>query len=93
MKENTMNIVYKYPLNSPYNTTIEMPRGAKILCIQLQHDVPCLWALVDPKAEEVPRVCSVYGTGHTMVDGPGDYIGTLQFNDGVLVFHFFIERE
>ncbi len=57
-------IIWKFPLESTGNQTILMPIGAKILHIETQGTLPCIWALVDPKKQKEPRHIEIYGTGH-----------------------------
>jgi hypothetical protein len=81
-----MKTIYKYKID--YTGNIKMPKGAQVLCVQVQHNEPHLWALCEPDAEEEERHFDVYGTGWE-IDRPGKYIGTFQLNDGSLVFHVF----
>lgn len=70
-----------------------MPKGATLLTIQMQQDVPTLWALVDPnEIEQTPQIINTVGTGQD-TDAPGKYIGTYQRAEGVLVFHVFAATE
>jgi len=83
--------VYKYPLDVVDRQEVNMPKGATILCCQVQIVRPCLWATVDPDAPLEPRTIFVVGTSH---DIPFDlatvrYIGTFQNLDGALIFHVF----
>lgn len=81
--------VWKYPFKTRDGFALDMPRGAEVLAVQTQNDVPCLWALVDPTAEKEPRWFRIYGTGHA-IDGDGrKYLGTYQLSSGALVFHVF----
>jgi hypothetical protein len=80
--------VWKYSLLCEENQHIDMPGQAEILCMQLQDHIPCLWALVDPKAAFRTRVISVVGTGGDMENCPRKYIGTFQINNGY-VYHVF----
>ena len=83
-------VVYKYPINefSDY-IGMEMPQGAKILTVQMQYDVPCIWALVDPDMPLEQRVFRLAGTGHPIYESliNLDYIGTFQMSRGDLIFH------
>jgi hypothetical protein len=80
--------IWKYPLYEP-TSTVTMPLGAKILSMQMQHDVPTLWVLCDPDNEQVTRVFEAIPTGGTVNDEDGyNYRGTAQFSNG-LVFHIF----
>jgi hypothetical protein len=85
-----MKKIFKYPL-IPRVSPI-LPKDAEILTIQVQHDVVCIWALVDTNFQETTtRQIRVYGTGHPMPDNPGTYLATFQLNDGALVLHVFEE--
>lgn len=84
--------IYKYPLQIEDRQIIEMPRGARILSIQVQNGVPCIWAQVNPKSEKEKRVIYIVGTGHDLEDFIFDscgYRGTFQLHGGALVFHVF----
>jgi hypothetical protein len=78
--------VFKFPVG--VGDSVLMPVGAKILSVQVQRGVPCLWALCDPEARLVRRSLKVYGTGHPVPDNPGTFVGTFQLDDR-LVFHVF----
>lgn len=47
-----MKKIYKYRIEVTDDQNIEMPVGAKILTVQTQNGVPCIWAMVDPNAEK-----------------------------------------
>jgi hypothetical protein len=85
-----MKTIWKFELD--FNSTFEMPKGAEILTVQLQKDIPCLWALVDTEKELEKRHFETYGTGHPLSYERGNskvYIGTYQIANGALVFHVF----
>ncbi len=83
-----MNI-WKFPLEVRDIQRLYMPPGAKILAVQTQGDMPCIWALIEQRnLSPEERVFRVVGTGHDF-DGKGDYIGTFQMARGALVFHVF----
>jgi hypothetical protein len=69
-------------------TTLEMPKGAEVLTVQLQRGEPTLWAACDPEVATETRHFRWVGTGHPF-DGPALYVGTVQFSGGSLVFHLF----
>lgn len=82
--------IYKYQFDVADEVTLDMPTGAKVLCVQMQRDAPCVWALVDASAPLEPRCFEVYGTGHKIENVSGlQYVGTFQMRDGLLVFHLF----
>lgn len=85
-----MKQIWKFPLAVTDRQIIEMPMGADILCVQMQRDSVCLWALVNPERDKAERIIDIYGTGHNMDDDyHGYHIGTFQLNGGALVFHVF----
>ena len=82
-----MKTIWKYTLEP--DSTIDMPIGAEVLAVDEQRGEPQVWALVDPSANTEKRRFVVYGTGQTMDNNPGRYIGTLQLLGGTYVFHVF----
>jgi len=81
--------IYKYQVQVKDNFSIDMPRNAHILCVQLQLEVPYIWAMVDTDAETVTRDFMVIGTGNPIPELTKGYahIGTFQLHGGSLVFH------
>lgn len=81
-------VIYKYELNFKSVTTIEMPKSAEVLTIQMQNGIPCIWAKLNPDQEKQLRTFMLIGTGHSFEDfGNLNYIGTIQ--DSYYVFHCF----
>ena len=70
---------------------INIPKGATILSVRMQQQTPCFWALLDPSSPMELRTFVVYGTGHTVPDIPGKYIGAVFPKDAKFVFHVFEE--
>lgn len=70
--------------------TLQMPRGAALLCAREQYDQPCVWAEVDPDAPLEERRLEVYGTGHP-VRPFWIYLGTAMCHGGRLVWHVYAE--
>ena len=58
---NNMKKIYKYRIEVTDDQNIEMPVGAKILTVQTQNGVPCIWAMVDPNAEKERVHIRVHG--------------------------------
>lgn len=88
-----MQTIWKYvvPEGRDYFSML-LPKEAKILTLQMQNDVLCLWALVDQINETERRNFRMFGTGHPFDMREGfTYIGTFQLLDGKLVFHMFEE--
>ncbi len=91
-----MKAVWKFPLAVETHQSVRMPQGAELLSLQVQHEVPCIWALVDEDADLVVRDFLTFGTGHTNIHPrtPGsDFVGTYQISGGDLVFHVFEASE
>ena len=65
---------------------ISMPRGAEIVCINMQGSIPCLWATVQPDNSSITRRFFVVGTGNPLPED-GIYRGT--WFDGSFVWHLF----
>lgn len=88
--------IFKFCLEVTHEQEIELPVNVRILTVQVQNKIPCLWAVVDEKLinASVMRKHSIrtFGTGQPF-DLPIDcfYIGTYQLNGGSLVFHVFDE--
>jgi hypothetical protein len=87
--EMSVERIWKFPVRVTDLQTIGMPLGAKILSIDVQKEIVCIWALCDEKAEIAKRTIRIYGTGHAIYSDPGTFIGTFQMNGGNLVFHAF----
>ena len=85
-----MKTIWKYPMPLEDEITFDMPKGARVLSVQVQAGKPYIWAVVDPAREREQRFFSLRGTGHPD-NGAGDmrFIGTFQLAGGGLVFHLF----
>jgi len=84
--------IFKYALEITDTQSVAIPEGAEILTVQTQREIPCLWALVNPKLPSTERQIETFGTGHPVHVGIGverRYIGTYQIQNGNLVFHVF----
>lgn len=84
-----MKTIYKYQLDVTDVQTLHIPKNSKILNIQTQREIPCIWALVDTNEKIEDRKIKIYGTGHECGPGREEYIGSFQLENGALVFHVF----
>ena len=84
-----METVYKYDLEIVYEQTVQMPAGAVVLTVQMQHDRPRIWVRCDPSKPTVDRKFYTHGTGHRIMDVTAQYVGTYQTHNGALVLHVF----
>lgn len=87
-----MKRIFKWTLAMVGEEQIDLPTGAEILCVQMQGEHPQIWALCDPGQPKTSRTIVTYGTGHSIPDNPGHYIGTFQLFEGKFIGHVF-ERE
>lgn len=81
--------IYKYPLNIGA-TVVRTHEGAQFISAQVQHEIPCAWAIVDPSRPMIEKRIEVYGTGHDIPEWPHDFIGTFQLHGGKFVGHAFV---
>jgi len=86
-----MKVIWKYKIYPTEEQKLDIPENAKLLDVQIQDGEPCLWVLVNPEGVRVDRIVSVIPTGQTKESINGEYAGTFQLHDGVLVFHVFID--
>jgi hypothetical protein len=85
-----MKTIWKFQFEVDDNVSIEMPIDAEILTVDTQHEIPCLWALVDSEKDTIKRKFRIYGTGHPIVENKKEkYIGTFQLYKGDLIYHLF----
>ena len=84
--------IWKYQIGTKIVTDntvqVDMPKGAEIICVQAQREIPCVWALVDPEAQLETRYFYIAATGDD-VPGGGRYVGTVFQHDGAYVWHIF----
>ena len=83
--------IFKYPLQITDEQTVEMPLEAIILCVQIQQEEPCLWALVDPTLPSTTRrKIRIIGTGQPIFDVDKlIYIDSIQQLGGKFMWHVF----
>lgn len=79
--------IWKWSLDRVDVQTVNIPRGAMILSVQMQQGAPQIWALCDPTEPKVPRAFRIIGTGHEIPGYPGAYVATVI--DGQFVWHVF----
>lgn len=81
--------IWKYDINIDGSTIISMPKGARIMTIQVQNNIPCMWVYVNPSAEKEQRTFETFYTGEPIYLADREYLGTYQLNNGKLVCHVF----
>lgn len=87
----SVRTIWKFPLNWNVQQSVNFPRGATILDVQMQGSTICLWAVVNTESPIEPRIIHVVGTGCEVPPQlyKEHYIGTVQV-DGY-VWHLFQE--
>lgn len=81
---------FAFPTTEKRQFEIMMPAGAKILNVDVVHERPRLYALVDTDAPSRMRLFSVYGNNRTLNEMPDDlsYVGTFHIY-GETTWHLF----
>lgn len=79
--------IWKWSMERVDCQRLMMPRGAKILSVQMQHGAPQIWAYCDPTEKFERREFRIIGTGHDIPSHPGEHIATVQDRD--FVWHVF----
>lgn len=87
-----MLTIHKFPLKPHvYQQTIEIPSRFQIVSLQLQDEIPCLWAMVETEYPLIVLWVHAYQTGETIPHRlEKAYVGTYQL-DGY-VYHVFTQR-
>lgn len=81
--------IWKFPLPIDSAVGLMMPIGAEILCVQVQHGAPTLWAIVNPDAGSTQRVFQLVTTGQPFDTYKMKYVGTFQLQGGAFIGHLF----
>lgn len=84
-------VIWKYPLKVEDTQTLTIPTNGKILSIQTQDRVPCMWVLLDERDCCLlnKRTFHIHGTGNSLPSSINEdvFIGTFQL--GYFVGHVF----
>ena len=81
--------IFKYELKVIAKQTLELPKDASIFgYLQVQNNLPVLWAVVDATEPIKTYTIEMRGTGWDFDIEPIDFLGTVQI--GGLVWHYFI---
>lgn len=85
-----MKTIYKYSFDVADEVSLNMPRGAEFLSIQVQKQRPTMWFLVDDSEELEEKRFRIYGTGFVLDNEVAQfYRGTFQLVAGTFVGHVF----
>jgi len=81
--------IFKYPVQPIGYFELELPRGAKVLTVQLQFGNPQMWVSLNPDAKKEKRLFITVATGQRITEKNLTYIGTFQIMNGTLIWHLF----
>lgn len=81
--------VWKYPLIIQDKFMIRMPSCSYILRFDVQTGTPVIWVAVDDMEPLVERNFILVGTGRNFDAHGLAYIGTIQMDEGTLIWHLF----
>lgn len=82
--------IFKYPIGIAGVQTVTMPQRARILTVQMQGELPFIWAEVENQNAKEERIIELFGTGHPMgARYSRKYIGTVQQDGGALIWHVY----
>lgn len=85
-----MITIWKYRVEIEKYQTLELLKGSEILSVQLVGLQPFIWVKVDTEQiEKEIRRFELIGTGEELKSSKNKFIGTLQFQGGKYVQHFF----
>lgn len=83
-------VVHKYPLACMSGRAlVTMPRRRRVLSLQAQDNVPCVWAMIDPDSPLETVAFDCVPTGVPVPETAGPYLGTVLLDGGVFVLHIF----
>ncbi len=88
--------IHKYIINQTNNTSLDLPLGSVPLSVQEQHGITTVWIHVSDSAIDGDQYKSYrfYGvmTGQNIEKGhPKQYLGTVLYESGSFVVHYFYE--
>ena len=83
--------IWKTELQMGPRTSILLPRAAKVLCVQTQHERPCVWFEFDEKRHGVDEVTFFIATTGNQFNMPieAKYLGTFQLDGGTFIGHVY----
>ena len=85
-----MHTIWKFPVPQVDSFMLELPRRARFLAMQVQHEKPQMWFLLNPEEEKIRRRFVISGTGHPVPESQMlTHLATFQLLGGELVVHLF----
>ncbi len=84
--------VFKYEVPIDDCFSLDLPEEATVLHVEVQHEIPQLWALINPNTSiKTTRRFRLAGTGHEITERADklQHIGSLLMRGGGVVWHVF----
>jgi hypothetical protein len=84
--------IFKFPAPITGRFDLSLPANVSILSVAMQHETPCIWAIVDDQEARWNRSFAWFGTGQPIPEESDErlaFIGTVLIENGSLVFHLF----
>jgi hypothetical protein len=90
-----MRTIHKEAVPYYGSTLLKLPRETEFLTVQLQHNVVAVWFLrdIDVECDTVYEISSFVTGGVDNIPFKGKYLGTIQFDSGMFVKHYFVWRK
>lgn len=79
--------IWKFPLKIVDSQVIVLPILNRILTVQMQDGVLCMWAIVHAEGINIEVEIQIFGTGQPIGGDVGAYVGTVQ--ESGYVWHVF----
>lgn len=84
-----MKTIWKFKLEVKDSQKVEMPKGAKLLYVGVQDNIPHLWAEVDPDNINGKATIVTFGTGQRVDADRLGFVGTYMLYGGSFVGHVY----
>lgn len=82
-----LKTIWKFPLAVADVQHVSLPSGAKVVHMDVQNGMPCMWVLLDPNMPTKQWEVLCFGTGHEVLASADRHIGTVLV--GQFVWHYF----
>ena len=80
--------IWKFPFNIDDCVVLELPYKYKVVHVDVQNGLPCMWILHEPNDPKFTRKFYIFGTGHPINEKLFDRHIT-SFQMGQFVWHVF----
>jgi hypothetical protein len=93
-----MKYIWKYKLKVDSVVAVKIPKGSIILSVNAQYNEIVVYVLVQDlefNSETTTVTFRIIGTGHAIdddIDIDYHFLGTVSLDDGLFMFHIFMEK-